>query len=200
MRRLIPRTIKLSRADQRELERIVDDGRTEQRVARRGLVLLAMKNSNTLVNELCERAGMTRIGFWNLCRRYETSGLTAIYDAPRSGRPREFTALERVSIEQLACSEPSGVGLKMTHWSVRSLAKAAVSEGLVPDIAYSTVSLILRGADLQPHRNRYWITPTLNADFLKRAGRILYVYEMIDALWARNEIAIALDEKPGLQV
>lgn len=69
MRRRKPRTIKLSRADQWELEHLLRDGRTEQRVARRSQVLLAMKNSKIVINELCERVGMTRIGIWYLCRR-----------------------------------------------------------------------------------------------------------------------------------
>ena len=142
---------------------------------------------------------MTRIGIWYLCRRYETTGLDALYDASRSGRPREISAMERVSIEQLACSEPSGVGLEMTHWSTRSLAEIAMKRGLVSHIAHSTVSLILRNADLQPHRNRYWITPTLNAAFLEQASRILWVYERIEMLKAQNEIALALDEKPNIQ-
>jgi len=125
--------------------------------------------------------------------------LDVIYDSFRSGRPREISSLERVSIEQLACSEPSGVGLEMTHWSTRSLAKIAMKRGLVSHIAHSTVSLILRNADLQPHRSRYWITPTLNAEFLQRAGCILWSYERIEALKAKDEIALALDEKPNIQ-
>ena len=55
---------------------------------------------------------MTRVGIWYLCRRYEKIGLNAIYDAARSGRPREISALERVAIEQLACSEPSALDWK----------------------------------------------------------------------------------------
>jgi hypothetical protein len=92
MRRRKPRTIKLSHVDQGELERLLRDGRTEQRVARRSQVLLAMRNSRTIINELCRKVDMTRIGIWYLCRRYETIGLDAIYDAPRSGRPREISA------------------------------------------------------------------------------------------------------------
>jgi hypothetical protein len=199
VRRRKPKTIKLPRADQREIQRLLDDGRTEQRIVRRGQVLLAMKSSKTLVSELCGQVGMTRIGIWYLCRRYEAMGLDAIYDAPRSGRPRQITALERVSIERLACSEPSGLGLEMTHWSTRSLAEIAMQQGLVSHIAHSTVSLILRTADLQPHRSRYWITPTLNADFLEQAGRVLWIYERIETLKAQNEIALALDEKPNIQ-
>lgn len=63
---------------------------------------------------------MRRFGIWYICRRYESVGLNAINDEPRSGRPREITALQRVSIEQLSCCEPSGVGLEMTHWSTRT--------------------------------------------------------------------------------
>jgi len=148
MRRRKPKTIKLSQVDQREIQRLLDDGRTEQRIVRRGQVLLAMKNSKTVVSELCQEVGMTRVGIWYLCRRYDTMGLDAIYDSFRSGRPREISSLERVSIEQLACNKPSGVGLEMTHWSTRSLAEVAMKRGLVSHIAHSTVSLILRNADL----------------------------------------------------
>ncbi len=199
MRRRKPRTIHVSKSDRLELERLLRNGRTEQRVACRGRVLLAMANPETVVNDLCREVGMTRIGVWFLCRRYEKTGLDAIYDIPRSGRPREITALQRVGIEQLACCEPSGVGLEMTHWSTRSLAEMAVERGLVSHIAHSTVSLILRDADFQPHRSRYWITPTLNAEFLRRAGRILWLYERTEALQAQGEIALALDEKPNIQ-
>ena len=199
MRRRKPKIIKLPRADQREIQGLLDDGRTEQRVVRRGQVLLAMKNPKTIVSELCQQVQMTRIGIWYLCRRYEATGLDAVYDASRSGRPREISALERVSIEQLACSEPSGLGLEMTHWSTRSLAEIAMKRGLVSHIAHSTVSLILRNADLQPHRQRYWITPTLNAAFLEQASRFLWIYERIEMLKAQNEIALALDEKPNIQ-
>ena len=58
---------------------------------------------------------MTRFGIWALCRRYETTGLSVMYDAPRSGRPREISALQRVAVEQPACCNPSGLGLEMTH-------------------------------------------------------------------------------------
>ena len=60
-----------------------------------------------------------------------------------------FPPLVRVRIEQLACCEPAGVGLAMTHWSTRTLAKAAVHQGIVPQIAHSMaigiVSLVAFG-------------------------------------------------------
>lgn len=111
-----------------------------------------------------------------------------------------FPPLQRVEIEQLACCAPAGIGLEMTHWSTRSLARVAVERGIVPQIAHSTVSLILRSASLQPHRTRYWKTPTLNAEFRQRAARILWLYERIEWLHERDEVVLAVDEKPNIQV
>jgi len=111
-----------------------------------------------------------------------------------------FPPLERVEIEQLACCAPAGIGLQLTHWSTRSLARVAVERGLVPSIAHSTIALILRSASLQPHRSRYWKTPTLNAEFRERAARILWLYERVDWLLEHDEVILALDEKPNIQV
>ncbi|MBI5033696.1 MAG: helix-turn-helix domain-containing protein, partial [Chloroflexi bacterium] len=67
------------------------DGRTEQRVARRSRILLAMEHPRTIVDDLAQRVAMTPTGVWYVCRRYETAGLDAIYDAPRTGTPaRDF--------------------------------------------------------------------------------------------------------------
>lgn len=110
-----------------------------------------------------------------------------------------FPPLQRVGIEMLACCEPARLGLHMTHWSTRSLAEIADKRGIAPKIAHSTVSLILRSADLQPHRSRYWKTPKIDDAFLKRAARILWCYENASDLAARNEIVLCIDEKPNLQ-
>jgi len=107
--------------------------------------------------------------------------------------------LVRVQIEQLACCDPAGIGLKVTHWSTRSLAQIATQKKMVPKIAHSTVSLILKDADLQPHRTRYWKTPRLDSTFVARAAPILWCYEQVDALRARGEWVVCFDEKPSLQ-
>lgn len=87
MRRRPPRLIRLPREDTALLEELVHDGRTEQRVARRARILLAMAEPDTVVQELAEHFGLDRTSIWSLCRRYEALGITAVWDAPRSGRP-----------------------------------------------------------------------------------------------------------------
>ena len=54
MRRRKPKIIKVPGPDQLEIQRLLEDGRTEQRVVRRGQVLLAMKNPKTIVSSWCK--------------------------------------------------------------------------------------------------------------------------------------------------
>lgn len=110
-----------------------------------------------------------------------------------------FPPPQRVEIEQLACCAPAGLGPEMTHRSTRALAQVAVEREIVPQIAHSTISLILRHASLQPHRSRYWQTPTLNEKFRERASRILWCYEQVDRLVERGGVGICPDEKPNVQ-
>ena len=93
MRRRPPSVIELAPADRLVLEQIMRDGRTEQRVARRARILLAMSQPATMVQQLAEQVGLTRAAIWAVCRRYEESGVEVIFDAPRSGRPWEISPL-----------------------------------------------------------------------------------------------------------
>jgi hypothetical protein len=93
MRRRPPHLIEMSQTDRRQLESLLRDGRTEQRVTRRARILLAMTNPETVVEQLAQQVAQTRFAIWNLCRRYEEMGIEAIFDAPRSGRPWEISPL-----------------------------------------------------------------------------------------------------------
>src|SRR5260221_3841043 len=91
MRGRPPRLIELSTEDAGYLEQLLRDGRTEQRVARRAWILLAMADPTTVVQEVADRLGVARTTIWNLCRRYEEVGVEVVEDAPRSGRPWTFS-------------------------------------------------------------------------------------------------------------
>ncbi len=110
-----------------------------------------------------------------------------------------FPPLQRVEVERLACCEPAGIGLHMTHWSTRSLALAARRQGIAPSISHSTVALILRDAELQPHRSRYWKTPVPDESFRSQAAQVLWCYEHASALAERGEVVLCVDEKPNIQ-
>ena len=111
-----------------------------------------------------------------------------------------FSERQRKQIERLAGRTPRSVGWEVTHWSSRSLALAAVQREIVPAIHPTTISTVLRQAEVQPHRFRYWKTTIWDDEAVERALKILWVYERIAWLWQRGEVVLALDETPGLQV
>jgi DNA-binding Lrp family transcriptional regulator len=75
MKRHPPRWLLLPETDAAFLSGLVRNGRTEQRVARRARILLAMADPSTLVQTLADRVGVSRMAVWKLCRRFETLGV-----------------------------------------------------------------------------------------------------------------------------
>lgn len=72
------------------LQKLVRDGRTEQRVARRARILL-MRANGERVQVVATKVEDAPSTVWRVCQRYKERGLEAVYDAPRSGRPRVFS-------------------------------------------------------------------------------------------------------------
>lgn len=90
MRRRKPHLIVLSEEERMQLQKIVRDGHTEQRIARRARILLAMGSEQTIVQDLADKLDLTPRATRYVRDRYKERGIKAIYDAPRSGRPPTF--------------------------------------------------------------------------------------------------------------
>jgi hypothetical protein len=86
-----PHLLSLSETDKNELQKVLRNGKTQQRIARRARILLEMSSPQTIVNELAKYVQMTPTAIWQVCRRYDERGIGMIHDAPRSGRPRFFS-------------------------------------------------------------------------------------------------------------
>ena len=71
MRRRPPESIRLKPAESVELQCLLQDGHTEQRIARRARILLAMSDPKTIVDDLANQVDYTPTGIWYVCRRYE---------------------------------------------------------------------------------------------------------------------------------
>jgi hypothetical protein len=117
----------------------------------------------------------------------------------RAVRPG-FPPLQRAQIVELACLEPIAVGLHITHWTSKDLAREAVERGIVPAISDRTVRTILDQVDLQPHRTRYWRTSRIDDQFKRRAEKILWCYANAARLARQGIWVVCADEKPNFQV
>ena len=131
----------VSPSERAVLERWTSRPKTAQALACRArIILLCAKglSNGTVADKLAVSAQM-------VCKwrgRFVAKRLDGILDEPRPGRPRKVgdADIERVIIRTLE-STPRDA----THWSVRSMAKAA---GIKP----TTVYRIWRAFSLQPHR------------------------------------------------
>ncbi len=71
---------------------LLRDGRTPLKVARRAQILLNRNDEQQRVVRLGEKIEQDAATIWRVCERYRQGGLeAALYDAPRSGRPRAFS-------------------------------------------------------------------------------------------------------------
>ena len=91
MRGRKPEPMQLKPKDVKESRRLLRDGRTPQRVAQRARILLACARAER-TQQVAAKTEQHRTTIWRVCNRYRQAGLlAALYDAPRSGRPRVFS-------------------------------------------------------------------------------------------------------------
>jgi len=147
----------LSDRQKEELEAIINASKTPQSILSRAKIIhyLASGKSKYKINKdfglayttinRWERRWIKLQGNLTLIEEKGTAGslkkalLEILSDAQRSGAPPTFTEEEIVQIIALACTPPSDVGVEVSHWSVRLLAKSAVDLGIVKSISPSQV-------------------------------------------------------------
>ena len=132
--------INLSQTDHDFLMTIVSRGHTSARVFRRATALLELNRGKTLA-AIAKTLGVSRQTVSQWCNNYHSSGLRALEDAPRSGRPVEIDGPSRAKITALACSVPPiGHG----RWTLRLLADKVVELGHCERVSHTAVRQILK--------------------------------------------------------
>ena len=87
-----PDKFMLKQKDKAFLLEVLRDGHTPLKVARRVQILLGRANGQQPIATLEEKVEQDRTTIWRVCERYKNGGWdAALYDAPRSGRPRVFS-------------------------------------------------------------------------------------------------------------
>ncbi len=70
--------------------------------------------------------------------------LEVLSDAPRRGKPAEFTPEEITQIIALSCESPEQSGRPVTQWTQRELADEAEKRGIVKKISHRSVGRFLK--------------------------------------------------------
>ena len=92
MRGRKPEKFQLKPTDKAYLHKLLRDGGTPWRIARRAQIMLQRAEKSQRVGSLSEKFVQSASTIWRICQRYRDGDLqAALYDAPRSGRPRVFS-------------------------------------------------------------------------------------------------------------
>jgi transposase len=112
---------------------------------------------------------------------------------PALGTPaRSLSDADCARVIAEACRPPSDVGFPVTHWSAELLSEHLRSCDI--DVSSSSVGRILRGAELQPHRQKMWLT-SQDDEFRDKRDDVLHVYYDTPA----DEHIVCVDEKTSIQ-
>ena len=91
MRGRTPEKFQLQATDKAYLRKLLRDGETPWRIARRAQILLQRADQEQRIGSLSETIEKNASTIWRICQRYRDGDLqAALYDAPRAGRPRVF--------------------------------------------------------------------------------------------------------------
>ena len=133
------------------LQALVRSGWRSARVVVRAQVLL--KSDEGLTDgEIAEAVDLAERTVAEIRKRFCTGGLErAVYDAPRSGKPPEFTVKQRQQVIALACTAPPA---GCSRWTLELLCEHAAKQGFVETVSKSEVSLWLKEHDFKPWRKK----------------------------------------------
>jgi transposase len=140
MRRSVLEPVVLSDEERATLERWARRPKSAQALALRCRIILACADGG-YVHEVAERLGVNphTVGKWR--RRFQADRLDGLSDEPRPGAPRTVSDDD---VEAVIVKTLEETPVDATHWSTRSMAKAA-------GMSQSAVSRIWRAFGLKPH-------------------------------------------------
>ncbi len=143
------------------LDRLAARAKTEQRLALRAKILLALDQGHS-VSAVARDLHMVRntVKKWrdrwlNAQERltlaqqddqaaFEALALAVLDDAARSGKPAEFTPEQITQIVVISCEPPEQSGRPTTHWTHRELADEAIKRGIVTQISPRSAGRFLK--------------------------------------------------------
>jgi transposase/transposase-like protein len=178
-----PRAEVVFTGDERaELIRLTKRTRVNRAVAFRARIVLACAAAPDTAVARRLRTTKTTVAKWR--SQFVTRRLAGLYDEPRVGAPRTITdaAMEALIVKTLETT-PAGE----THWSTRSMAKAA-------GLSHAMVGRIWRTFRLQPHRTEsFKLSP--DPQLVNKIRDVVGLYMTPPA----KAVVFSVDEKSQIQ-
>lgn len=155
----LPRPLRISKEQKRELEIIANRRSTPLQISKRANILGLVEQGHpysVIAKEV--KLSLNTVKAWR--QRWdeleeelievqdelgvEAAMLSFLQDKARSGQPKKFRETAVKQLVALACDKPSNHGLEMTNWTYEMLAQIAKEKNIVTSISKSHVRFLLK--------------------------------------------------------
>src|SRR5688572_11817952 len=176
--------IVLSRKDRAELEAIVADGNTRQKIAKRARIVL-LTAEGTGVMAIMRQVEVSKTSVWRWQERFAEAGVAGLLKgkSKKPGKAPIADDIKRKVIETAVKERP----VNATHWSLRML-------GAEIGISHTSVQRILGEHGLKPHLTRTFKVSN-DPDFSAKVKDIVGLYMNPPD----KAIVLSVDEKSQIQ-
>jgi len=179
-----PAQVRLTAEEEATLREWTRKATSEQRLVDRARIILLAHEGFT-VEKIAARLQTrpARVSKWR--QRFMAGRLSALSDAPRSGKPHKYTADTQQRVLALL-DQPAPDGY--AQWNGTLIARA------LGDVSAAQVWRVLRSCGIQLQRRRSWCITT-DPEFGPKAADIVGLYLNPP----ENAVVVSVDEKPHIQ-
>jgi transposase len=205
--------LQVSPEEKQRLEKLAQSQTAAHREVRRARMMLYYMAGKEITQIASFVKTTRRIVYECIDRALAMGPDAALKDLPNRGAEPKILPEDKAWVLYLACTKPKELGYAAEIWSRKSLAehirKTAKDSGhdALARANKATVHRILTGADVQPHKIRYYLERR-DPDFEAKMKQVLIVYREIATALAEGEVktadgrtiyTVSVDEKPGVQ-
>lgn len=176
--------ITLSESEEIELLSISRSTKAESRMVERANIILSWHSCKSFIETKTE-LGVSEVIINKWRKRFTADRLDGLKDAPRSGKPSIYSAVQKARVIKLATERP---GQGYTKWSQRRIAEKV-------GMSQSKVQTLLSEADLKPHKIDYWCGKSTDPEFESKMINIIGLYMNPP----ENALVLSVDEKTQIQ-
>ncbi|THF72373.1 IS630 family transposase [Cohnella fermenti] len=188
--------IHLTTKQRKSVKKMMLGQKTEYRLKLRATIIWGLAMENKSQAEVANETGVSTKTVRKWQRRFIDHGICGLEDAPRSGAPVTFDAVERCEVIAIACDKPEHYGLSgQTFWTYDTLTEVVHAQVKGPIMSRTTIWRTLDEHELKPHRHAMWLH-SKDPLFKEKVNDIVGLYhtELPD-----DVILCCVDEKSGMQ-
>lgn len=167
----MPKRTALRPLTEEELQQLrkVSRSRTESmRRVERAKIILALHEGQE-AKEVAQQFNVSRSTVDNRRQRFNSEGIAALNDQPRSGRPYIYDEEQRGQMVVTAKTQPHQLGVELGHWTLDTLV-VYVNEQLNIPISRSQFGEVLKQEGLKWYQEKTYFTESPDPQFVEKRG------------------------------